>query len=145
MAIAPNSKPKLVLDTNVLISALIFGGLPLKVLTLVIRDRASLFVSPAILNELNEVLVVSFNWSQKRAAEVCILVRELAQSVSPQKKVKLVKQDESDNRVLECALACGADYLVTGDHKHLIPLKRVGLVEIVTPARLLEVLDEIGR
>jgi hypothetical protein len=56
--------------------------------------------------------------------------------VQPQESVSIVREDEADNRMLECALAAGADAIVTGDH-HLLELGRFGDVRITTPREFL--------
>ena len=51
--------------------------------------------------------------------------------------MSVVREDEADNRILECALAAGADAIVTGDH-HLLELRRFGGVRITTPREFLD-------
>ena len=57
--------------------------------------------------------------------------------VHPRQPVSVVREDEADNRILECALAAGADAIVTGDH-HLLELRRFGGVRIATPREFLD-------
>lgn len=70
------------------------------------------------------------------------LFQETAKIVSPDQKVQAVKQDVSDNRVLEAALAGKADYIVTGDKRHLLPLKKFRGIPIISPREFLAVLLE---
>lgn len=52
---------------------------------------------------------------------------------------------KADNQILACALEARADYLVTGDLKHIYPLQNVGRVKIVSPAEFLAILRSEGR
>lgn len=49
----------------------------------------------------------------------------------------IVKNDPSDNKILECAITAEADYIVTGDKNHLLPLKRYKNTKIVSPSEFL--------
>ena len=60
----------------------------------------------------------------------------------PYRKVDIVKNDEADNRILECALEAQAHYLVSGDKRHLLPLKKFEGIRIVSPAEFLEFLEK---
>jgi putative PIN family toxin of toxin-antitoxin system len=61
------------------------------------------------------------------------LLSEQCVWVEPAKRLDVVKADESDNRYIECAVASGAQYIVTGDD-HLLELKNYLGIEIITPA-----------
>jgi putative PIN family toxin of toxin-antitoxin system len=50
------------------------------------------------------------------------MIREIAVVVEPKTKLKVIMDDEADNRILECAVHVQADFLVTGDKRHLLPL-----------------------
>jgi uncharacterized protein len=125
---------RIVLDTNVIISALLFGGEPRSILGKVIEGELKLGLSRDILEETANVL------SRKRFVLerdfISIISRELedlAEMVFPGKKIDQVKQDPSDNRILECAEAFRADYLISGD-KHLLQIKEYHGIKIVRPA-----------
>ena len=126
-----------VLDTNVYVSALNFGGVPLEILVAAVRRKILLFTSPPILLEVEEVLVRKFSWSPQRAAHAIRLIQGIAKSVSPQEKLQIIKIDEPDNRILECARAANAKVIVSGD-SHLRNLKRFGDVIIISPREFVE-------
>jgi len=129
-----------VLDTNVLLSALIFpGSKPDQVLQRVSRGEVELFLSPFILGELERILLDKFRFTKPQTAERVNVIRRMATLVEPALRVALVVGKDDDNRILECALAAQADYLVTGDKMHLLPLRSVGPSKIVTPADFLDV------
>ena len=71
----------------------------------------------------------------------------IGKHVSPKKRrdcCRSVSQGESDNRYIECAVAGGADYLVTGDKVHLIPIGEYEGIKFVSPATFLALL-QLGR
>jgi predicted nucleic acid-binding protein len=61
----------------------------------------------------------------------------MATLVEPTERITLVTAKDDDNRILECAVAARADYLVTGDKEHLLPLRSIGPTQIVAPAAFL--------
>jgi len=112
---------KVVLDTNIYVSALAFpGGRADEAIRLAFEARYQLFLSPAILAELVNVLERKFKWNRSQSVEACQMLSEIAQVVRPKTRVSILK-DEPDNRILECALAAHADRIVSGDH-HLLNL-----------------------
>ncbi|MXY35304.1 MAG: putative toxin-antitoxin system toxin component, PIN family [Dehalococcoidia bacterium] len=113
---------RVVLDTNVIISALNFPGNERLVLDLARRNRFDLFLSPFILGEVSGVLTRKFGWDGERVTQALSMLRATANVIEPQQGLAVVEGDHADNRILECALAASADYLVTGDRRHLLPL-----------------------
>ena len=106
---------KVVFDTNILVSALVFpGGRAEAALLRIIEEHDPLLLSKPILNELLGVLARKFARDAEELARTALLLSELALTVRPRQKLHVVK-DEPDNRVLECALAGRADAIVTGD------------------------------
>ena len=131
------SRHRIVLDTNVLISALLFGGKPRRVLNLVISGSVDCTLSPVILDELKEVLQrPKFGFS----ADVCLhLIEELhgiCDIISPSVSVEVIGSDPDDNRILECAKGAQAHFIVSGD-PHLLDLGRFEKIRILSPAEYL--------
>ena len=112
---------RVVIDTNVYISALMFGGLPGSLLDLMFLKSFVTIVSPVLLDELEEKLCLKFEVTAEDAAAVRRKISSVAQVVEPSKAIQAVKQDPDNDRVLECAVAGPADYIVTGD-RHLLML-----------------------
>ena len=96
-----------------------------------------LFISPAIQKELQSVLGQTFEWEEFQVREALDEVTSLATLIKPSAKLSGVVSHDPDHRILECALAASADYLVTGDKKHLQPLKTFRGIEIVSPREFL--------
>ena len=109
-------------DANVYISALVFGGVPQKVLELIQSKGLKIYVCQPIMDEVSEVLPRKFNWSRHELDRFLPALWERCTVITPQVRVS-VCQDPDDNRILECAQESGAAYIVTGDD-HLLRLKR---------------------
>jgi putative PIN family toxin of toxin-antitoxin system len=128
-------KFRVVIDTNVIVSHLLFpGGNPSKILDLVAADKLILLLSDEILDEAGTVLMVKFGFDSRRAGESRDSLLALAEMVKPRHAVDVIREDESDNRILECAWSGKAHFLITGDKKHLLPLKQFKGIQILSPA-----------
>lgn len=130
-----------VLDTNVLVSAIVFGGVPERVVDAARENVISGVVSLHILNELRTVL------TRPRFGVHPELVDALAEEISRFCEVVAVEHasgswgpDPGDDPVVEAALRAGAGMIVTGD-AHLLGLKISG-VRVLTPS---ELLADLGR
>ena len=131
------SAPSIVLDTNVLISAIVFGGKPREVLEKVISGTFAMAISAEMLDEFQGVLEgMKFRYP---GSIVWTIVNELlavAELVRPTTKVQAIKADVADNRILECALASRATCIVTGD-RHLLELGHFEGISILDVATFL--------
>jgi uncharacterized protein len=132
---------RIVLDTNVVMSALLWRGRPYRLLDAIRqRPRLQLYSSPVLLEELAEVLTRPSATKQlsaigKAARDVLpdyILAIEL---VEPAELPRVVR-DPDDDHVLACALAARADLIVTGDND-LLDLNAYQNIPIVTAAEAL--------
>ncbi len=132
---------RIVLDTNVLISALAFpGSKPDQIVHRIHRGEMELFISPFILSELERVLREKFRFGKQEALARVRAIRSIARLVQPTERIAVVTANDDDNRILECALAAQAKFLVTGDQEHLIPLGSYRDTKIVTPSQFLDLL-----
>ena len=125
---------KVVLDTNVLISAILFGGKPRQILERAIRGEIRLCLSEPILEELKGVLQRSkFDYSPEMIQFILTGLTGIADFVNPSETINVVLEDPDDNRILECAVEAGTNYVITGDF-HLLKLSRyrnIGVVNVV--------------
>lgn len=129
---------KVVLDTNVIISGLLFpGGTPDRLVRAVLTNQLQNATSPDLLTELRTVLKRSFHLSTERVGELIELISDASELVYPTERLYVVKADPADNRVLECAVTGCVAFIVTGDQKHLGKLKTFGRIPIVTPAEFM--------
>lgn len=120
---------RIVLDTNIFISALIYRGRPEALLQMISLDIYSLTTSEEILQELESVLLRKFGWPGHRADAALRSIRRVAELVRPQVIVTDC-EDPDDNRILEAAVAGSADVIVTGD-KHLLRMHLFRGIEIL--------------
>lgn len=125
-----------VFDTNVYLSAIVFGGNPERAFLLARERRIRLLVSPAILMEMASILREKFGWGERDAADAVRTIGRAAELIKPSNAISALK-DEGDNRVLECAVECHADIIVSGD-QHLLDLKEYEGIAILRPADFLD-------
>ena len=122
---------RVVFDTNILVSALVFtGGSGEAALRRIIDQTDLLVLSRPIIAELLDVLARKFARDAEELAHVAVFVTELAEIVAPTRRLRIL-DDDPDNRILECAVAGRADAIVTGD-KALLALGEYRNIRIVT-------------
>jgi len=133
---------RVVCDTNVLVSGLLWKGNKFQVLRLASEGKVELCVSREILAELARVLhyprLEKFVGNEER---LLLMLARFSTVVEPREHVFVIQDDPSDDKILECALAAKADYLVSGD-KHLLKLKKFYKTRIVTARKFLERLSK---
>lgn len=112
---------RVVADTNIYISALMFGGMPGVFLELAIGRAFTLVSSPAILDELDEKLREKFTVSDEDARLIRGKLESVIDLAEPTFTLEIVLDDPDDDRVLECAVAGKANCIVSGD-RHLLRL-----------------------
>jgi putative PIN family toxin of toxin-antitoxin system len=127
-------------DTNIFISGLNFRGKPFELLTLARAGKIELAMSDAIMTEIKRVLSLKFKWPDEDVAAIEKLIASFTRHFDPQQPVDLVKDDPTDNRILECALAARSDMVVTGDN-HLLKFGQFGSTRIMNVADFLEELS----
>jgi putative PIN family toxin of toxin-antitoxin system len=134
------SRPRIVIDTNVLISAAIQpGGPPAQVLEVVAARVVEMCVSEEVLAEYSAVLGRAKFAGLDRHGVASLLAAIAEEATLVRSANRLAEPpDESDNRFYECAAAAEADYIVTGNAKHFT--KPYGTTKIVTPRQFLVML-----
>lgn len=135
-------KPRVVLDTNIYISAILFGGRPGEVFLLAKEDDIDLFVSTAIIAEVAAKLTDKFHWPAARVTVVVKEIGETATVIRPRRRLRVIADDESDNRILECAVTAGADYIVSGDRRHLLVMKQYEGITILSSSGFLKIMGK---
>lgn len=124
--------------TNIYISALLFGGPCEAILGLARAGLLDLYDSPAIERELRQVLRQKFYWTDRQVRDAVLELRLITTRIHPTLHLSGVVRDVDDHRILECAVAAGVDYLITGDKRHLQPLKQFRGIQIVSPREFLD-------
>lgn len=131
-----------VADTNVIVSALFWGGNESKIVHLVEEGKIKLLTSVALLDELKKVLMYErFGLNEKEIDDNVKYILTISKIISPKRRLRIIHEDPADNRVLECALAGAAAYIVSGD-KHLLQLKKFEKAKILRPKEFLSIIKE---
>ncbi|MSQ27977.1 MAG: putative toxin-antitoxin system toxin component, PIN family [Dehalococcoidia bacterium] len=136
-----NEKLRVVIDTNVFVSGLTFPGTPNRVLLRFLREEMDVFVSQFILDELMRILSSKFQWGSRQIGAITNLVVARAILVEPTVHVSAITRKDDDNRILECAVAARAQYIISGDQRDLLALGEFEGIGLVSPAAFLAVLD----
>ena len=129
---------RVVLDTNAVVSALLFSGVSSKLVSLWQNGLITPLLSREILDEYLRVLSYpKFELSEKEIKE---LIQEeilpFAEVVKPKRRLRVVRRDPSDNKFLECAIAGKASVIISGD-KDLLSLGRYRQIRLQSPAQFL--------
>jgi putative PIN family toxin of toxin-antitoxin system len=125
---------RVVADTNVLISALLFGGLSEQIFLAGLRGEIQLITSLPLLKELERVLKGKFKFDVHLVNDILDEVKNIMEIVEISSRIKVISHPEEDNRVLECAVDGGAEIIVTGDTRHILPLKEYRGIKILSPS-----------
>jgi len=134
------SKLKVVIDTNVFVSGVTFKGKPREVLDLIWRGDIEVSISSFILKELEETLKKDFGWDRNQITHTIEKIKAKTILIQPKNKVSVIKEKDDDNRILECAIEGKVQYLISGDRKHLLPLKEYQGTKILSPSEFLKLL-----
>lgn len=137
-------KKKIVIDTNVAISALGWGGRPDELIQKVAKGKLLLYVSPEIIDEFIEVMnYPKFNFTVQKKKAFLSILKDKGIMVEPKKRIQIISEDPSDNMFLECAVSAKVDYIVSGD-KHLLSLKEFNDIKIIKVADFLREFQEVN-
>ena len=132
---------KVVFDTNIYISAFIIpGGNAEKAYLYAIEGDFELCTSVSILTELARKLDDKLGWEKQKIVQLIISISDVVTVLKTTPLLKVLS-DDPDNRILECALKAGADFLVTGD-KHLLKLRNYENFEIMKLANFLRIIQQ---
>lgn len=133
---------KIVFDTNIFVSAIFWEhGNPHHLVELAIEGKIKVFTSAEILGELTEVIIRDFKETDENVFAYVAFILKYAEIVESTEKIDVVKDDSDDNKIIECAVACEADYIVSGD-KHLLRLKEYKKAKIINAAELIRLLRD---
>lgn len=130
---------RVVIDTNVVVSALLFNGTPGKLIPMWKEKLILPLISRKILEEYLRVL--AYPKFELTEADINFLIyNEILpwfQTVEVKRTEKIVREDPSDDKFLACAIAGNADIVVSGD-RHLLDLGSFKSIQIMTPSQLLQ-------
>ncbi len=133
-------KPIVVLDTNIFISAVFWKGKPYKIVNKAVNQEIIVFISEEIIKEVRKVLARDFALEKQEIDNIIDSVAYFTHFIETKEKVNVVKEDPDDDKIIECALACEAEFIVS-QNKHLLKLNKFRNIKIVSPEKFL---DNIG-
>jgi uncharacterized protein len=131
---------RVVLDTNVIVSAVISDGKPRELFRKGIEGQFSIVTSDLMLKELARVLRrPKFKTSPGEIRKITLALLSTAEVVNVKTRLKVVKEDPKDDMVIETAYDGHVDFIVTGD-SHLLELETLKGIKIVTVEKALKIL-----
>lgn len=128
--------PKVVIDTNIYISAIFWGGKPREVVDLGRDENMLIFTSSDIEREIAEKLRTKFRLDEEETNQIILDFSTFTIPVKITKQIQAVPDDPDDDKFIECAVSCGADFIVSGD-QHLLRIKEYEGIKILTAAEFL--------
>jgi hypothetical protein len=121
-----------VVDTNITVSGLLFGGIPLKVIHSAISREFISVTSPALMQETQRVLRSDkFGITTEEIQKMTRALWEAADIIDPIHTLEVIKRNPPDNRVLECAAEGRCSLIITGDRRDLLSLGHFRGIEII--------------
>ena len=130
-------RPVVVYDTNILISGMVWGGIPYECIKLAMTDSVEGVTCAEIIAEFDEKLTTKLEYSSARTSRIVDRLLGFLRMVKITNKVEGITSDPDDNKIIECAIVSGATRIVTGDKRHLLPLQNYQGIRIVTAADFL--------
>lgn len=128
----------IILDTNVLISAILFGGKPREILNQIISGQIDCTLSIDILDELRDVLQrPKFGFTTEQSIQIIEELHRTCNIIATSTKLRIEISDLDDKMILECAVQAKAGYVVSGD-PDLTELNPFRGIKILTPSEYLE-------
>jgi putative PIN family toxin of toxin-antitoxin system len=104
----------------------------------------NLTVSQSILEEMADIPARKFDASPAAFEEARFVVKAAARTVRPSVLLNVIKEDPSDDSILECAVSAGSDFIVTGD-RDLLRLGVYNGIRILNPAELMSIVTHRQR
>ncbi|MDI6654994.1 MAG: putative toxin-antitoxin system toxin component, PIN family [Candidatus Hydrothermarchaeota archaeon] len=138
---------KITVDTNILISAAFWLGNPRRIIKRVEDGKLELVLSAEILEEFEEIMgqdkfQLKLENINATVSDVVSKLVEMSEVVGISSRVKAVKEDPDDDKVLECAVNGKADFIVSGD-RHLLEMREYRGIRIVTAKEMLKIIGEL--
>ena len=134
-------KIRAVLDTNIYVSALFWKqGNPHRIIQKGIDEEIEIFASEEIIEELRKILKRDFNENDELIKRQINFLLLFVDTVEINQKIEIVKEDADDNKIIECAIASNAKFIVSGDN-HLLKIRKFRDIKIVSPKEFLDILS----
>ena len=145
MPSSKRQKPKVVIDSNVWISAIIWGGHPAKIVKAAENGKLNILLSPEIISELNRILNYErlktiYEKAELSREEIITKIVQTGKIIDKPIKLPVVHEDPTDNKFIECAVTGKADYIISGD-THLLRIKQYKKIKILPPKDFLKLIE----
>ncbi len=127
---------RVVIDTNVYISAIFWGGKPRQIVDMGRDGHIFIFTSLDIEKEIADKLAVKFHLAEEEISRIMSDFGTFTIPIEPTKKISFIKDDPDDDKFLECGIACQANFIVSGD-SHLQRAKKFEGIKILSPSDFL--------
>jgi uncharacterized protein len=127
---------RVVLDTNVYISAAILGRVCEEIVQTCRFSDLQVFISKDIIDEIGDKLSCKFLWQDDQVNVFLESIMEFCQIVKVNEKITYIEDDPDDDKILECAVSADCDFIISGD-KHLLKLRSYREIKILNPADFL--------
>lgn len=126
-------------DTNVLVSAFIAGGPPSRIIDASIDGRIELVLADPVIEELERVLTLKLGFEPGRVHDITALLIDIsvARIDVPAQPVQAITGDPDDDVVLACGVNAGVQIIVSGDRRHMLPVREHRGIRIISPQALL--------
>ncbi|MEM2905446.1 MAG: putative toxin-antitoxin system toxin component, PIN family [Candidatus Bathyarchaeia archaeon] len=126
---------RVVLDSNVWVSASVWGGLPARIVKAAEEGRIDALLSEEVLLEINRVLAYDrlrrlYEDAGLRKEDIIATIARIGKVTEVSTKLNVVQEDVSDNKFIECAVDGGANYIVSRD-EHLLRLEKYGKIKVL--------------
>src|SRR6476660_5547724 len=131
-------RPVVVFDTNVLLSALGWKGNPYRCLELARAGIVEGVTCAEIVAEVSEKLRSRLGFSDEHVSETLADLLSVLRVVTITCQLKVVASDPDDDKVVECAVVGGATHIISGDRRHVLPLKSHAGILIVSPSEFMQ-------
>jgi putative PIN family toxin of toxin-antitoxin system len=130
--------PKIVIDTNIYISAIFWGGKPRAVVDLGRSGQVLIFTSSEIEKKIEKKLKTKFGISNEEVAQILLDFSTFTSPIKAIRKIAVIDDDPDDDKFIECAVSSRAGFIVSGD-KHLLNLKEYKGIKIMKAADFLSI------
>ena len=128
---------RVVVGTNVYISAIFWGGKPRHVIDLGRDGKIQIFTSEDIEQEILDKLMTKFGLNSDDAGKVMADFSTFTKPIRVSRRIRAVKDDPDDDKFIECAVECNAEFIISGD-KHLLNMKKYEGIDIMNAATFLK-------
>jgi len=130
-----------VLDSNIYISSIFWDSGAYIIVSKAINQEITAYRSNHITDEIKRVLARDFGLNEQEIDDIVNSIHQFTNHTTPKERIEVIKDDPDDDRILECAVACNAKYIISYN-KHLLKLKEFRSIRILAPKEFLGILNK---